>query len=514
MTVRAPRPRAAWGFAGRLAFATSGLIVAACLVLGAILVWRDLTELARGLDERGRTIADYLARDAELSMLSGNRDELQQLATLARAQRDVLYASFIDGNGTVLASGGEVDGAPAWRFEAPIVTTDLRPQREELEFGGQPSAGHGGRQAPQKQVGTVVVGIALEPLERHRREIFLTTALFTVLVAVFAVLSAVLLAKAITRPLQALAHAADAIAQGQLHTTVDVRTGDEIGAVAGSFNAMAQSLAQSRAVLEDYSRTLEEKVRARTERLETLNRDLEEANRLKSEFLATVSHELRTPLNVIMGYTGMLAEGAGGAVSDEQSTMLVTIQRYSKLQFDLITNVLDFSRLASGQTSLHRERFALETVLHDVVALHGDGRTPTSVVLTMAVAPGLPELDTDRVKLQEVVRNLVDNAVKFTEAGTVAIEAYAGAAPGTVAIDVRDTGCGIAPDDLAHVFDEFRQVGSTRGTGGVGLGLSIAKRLVEVLGGRISVESCVGSGSTFHLEIPYQVEDLTLAKAS
>jgi signal transduction histidine kinase len=217
-----------------------------------------------------------------------------------------------------------------------------------------------------------------------------------------------------------------------------------------------------------------------------------------------------------MGYTGMLAEGAGGPVTNEQSTMLAAIQRYSKLQFDLITNVLDFSRLVSGQISLHREHFWLSATLQDVVALHDGNPSKKSVLLAATVGPDVPELYTDRVKLQEIVRNLVDNALKFTAEGSVTVEARVGADPDTVVIEVRDTGCGIAPDELLHVFDEFRQVGSndTRSTGGVGLGLSIARRLVEALGGRISVESLVGVGSTFRVEIPCRSEALMLAEAS
>src|SRR5204863_7038214 len=135
--------------------------------------------------------------------------------------------------------------------------------------------------------------------------------------------------------------AADAIARGDFGAQVDVRTGDELGGLARSFNAMAQSLARSRTTLEEYSGALEEKVL-----------ELERANHLKSEFLATISHELRTPLNVILGYTEMLAEGAGGAVTPAQAEMIGTIDRYSRNQLELITSVLDFPRLSSGRVPL------------------------------------------------------------------------------------------------------------------------------------------------------------------
>ena len=503
-------------FGIRLALANSALIVLACALLSWTLVRSDLREIARGLVNRGFALGEHLAREAELSILSGDEDGLRQLGQMARAERDVLYTQFTDVEGRLHATLGERPArrahvptkgdlpptdVDAWEFEVPIYTTDARPQREELL-----AADASGRSPPsdrRQQIGTVLVGLALDPLRAHGDRVAMTAATFTVIVALLAVMSAVLLASAITRPLQVLAAAADRIAGGELETQVALQSEDEVAAVAESFNAMARSLALSRAALEEHRRTLEEKVRARTERLETVNRELDEANRLKSEFLATVSHELRTPLNVIMGYTRMLAEGAGGTVTGEQREMLDSIHRHSKQQLDLISNVLDFSRLASGRVSVHVERFALAPVLEEIRSLHV-GRPPGGVAFVLDVVPGLPEMETDRVKLQEVVRNLVDNAAKFTERGSVTIEARAAKLPGWVAIAVRDTGRGISPEDLPRIFEEFRQVGEgmTRTTGGVGLGLAIVRRLTDVLGGRISVESTLDQGSTFLVEVP------------
>jgi signal transduction histidine kinase len=236
--------------------------------------------------------------------------------------------------------------------------------------------------------------------------------------------------------------------------------------------------------------------------LEEKVEELGKANRLKSEFLATVSHELRTPLNVIIGYAEMLAEGDD--LTEEQAEMVAAIRRYSTLQLDLITDVLDFSRLSSGRISCHVERFALAPLLAEVQALHAARLTNPQLALAVAADPGLPVFETDRVKLQEVIHNLVDNAIKFTDAGTVAVSARPTADPAWLTLEVRDTCAGIPPEDLEHVFDPFHQGGasSTRRTGGVGLGLSIVKQLVTALGGTVSVSSRVGEGSTFRVDIP------------
>jgi signal transduction histidine kinase len=248
---------------------------------------------------------------------------------------------------------------------------------------------------------------------------------------------------------------------------------------------MAESIARSRTAIE-------EKVR-----------ELERANHLKSEFMATISHELRTPLNVILGYVEMLVGGAGGEVSPEQAEMLATIERYSRDQLALITSVLDFTRLTSGKVSLNVERFALAPLLDEIERQQGVRLRDKDVALSVTVDAAVDEVETDRVKLQEICGNLVDNAVKFTEAGTISVRAYL-AEPGWLRIDVADSGRGIPPEDVESIFEAFHQLGdsSTRSTGGVGLGLSIVKQLAEALGGSVSVSSTVGEGSVFRVLIP------------
>jgi signal transduction histidine kinase len=379
---------------------------------------------------------------------------------------------------------------------------DTRPQREEIQLFD--SSIDPARPAQRgTRIGTVAIGISLDPLSELRRQTVVAATLLTALVTILAVLIAVLIAKVITRPLQALAAAADDLASGNMDVRVATSTNDEIGAVAVSFNAMADSITRSRAALQSYSHSLEEKVATRTQHLEALNQRLEEASQLKSEFLSTVSHELRTPLNVILGYVEMLTDEASGPLTVAQSDLLNSIGRYSKLQLGLITNVLDFSRLGSGRISFHVERFALAPLLEEIRML-ASSRLIGPVTVTAVVAPEVPELETDRVKLHEILRNLVDNAIKFTDRGTVSVTVHTDTSRGRIVIDVSDTGRGIAAADLTNVFEPFRQVGDQqiRHVAGVGLGLSIVKQLVEALGGTVSVTSTPGAGSRFRVEIP------------
>ncbi len=504
------------GFAFRLAATTSCLIVITCASLSWFIVQRNLAEVERNLYEKIRMMAEQLARNAELAMLSGNRSLLEELARNARTDRDLRYVHFFDDHGNCIASseaslpapsklrgsvpitGQQVVNASTWETYVPIFTTPQRGQREELGFAGEESDVSRAR----REIGSVAMGVSRTRLRDLRDRMLVTAAAVTALIVLVGVVLPAVLAQNLTRPLNSLVKATELIAQGSLNATVPIERKDEIGALATSFNEMVHSLARSRAELEEYNRNLEEKVRSRTERLEALNEELREANRLKSEFLATVSHELRTPLHVILGYTDMLSEGGVGAVNEDQQGLLQAVRRYSKLQLELLTDVLDFSRLTSGRVSYRIERFALAPLLRDIESLY-QARLAGGAVQLLVDVPTDLELQTDRIKLQEILRNLVDNAVKFTEVGTVRLQVSTLTA-NTVVIEVSDTGKGIPMEEQAQVFEPFQQGGqsSTRNTGGVGLGLSIVKQLCQALGGSVSVTSKEGQGSSFRVEIP------------
>lgn len=228
--------------------------------------------------------------------------------------------------------------------------------------------------------------------------------------------------------------------------------------------------------------------------------ELARANDVRAEFIATMSHELRTPLNVVIGYGQMLTDGAYGPVPDEQRDVLHRIDQSARELHELISTTLDLTRIESGRVSVETCDVDVGRILGEVVA-ELEPLRPRAVELHCNVSQGLPPLATDPMKLKVIVKNLVRNALKFTDAGSVSIDAYL--VDGGVEIRVDDTGIGIGPEFQEQAFEAFRQaLPGQDGRGGVGLGLHIVRRLVELLEGSVRLESTLGVGSRFFLLLP------------
>jgi PAS domain S-box-containing protein len=268
------------------------------------------------------------------------------------------------------------------------------------------------------------------------------------------------------------------------------------------------------AELQQASAGLELKVREATAELahqnELLRRQalaLEQASAAKSQFLANVSHEFRTPLNAILGYSLMLMGGFYGQLTEEQARTVQRIDANSKHLATLINDVLDIERIEAGRMPLQISQFPVQDVVREVMEELQGVIAQSSAEVALVLPADLPRLRSDRQKLKQILVNLLSNALKYTKEGTIEISAAHDAATSRLALSVRDSGVGIASEDHTRIFEPFQQAKRviTRPQGGTGLGLAISRRLAQMLGGDIGVQSALGAGSTFTVNIPVRV---------
>jgi PAS domain S-box-containing protein len=240
--------------------------------------------------------------------------------------------------------------------------------------------------------------------------------------------------------------------------------------------------------------------------IEEKGKELAEASQHKSQFLANMSHELRTPLNAILGYTELIADGIYGQQSDKMLGVLKRLESNGKHLLGLINDVLDLSKIEAGQLALELSDYSLEDIAQTVRSTLEPLAADKKLAFKVVVAAKLPPGRGDGRRLTQVLINLVGNAIKFTDVGEVAITAAA--TDGSFHLSVCDTGPGISAADQAKLFQEFQQADNavTRKKGGTGLGLAISKRIIEMHGGKIWVESQLGQGSTFAFTLPVVVE--------
>jgi len=330
--------------------------------------------------------------------------------------------------------------------------------------------------------------------------------IISLFIIVLSVLAANFLSKFLLIPIKKLISGVKKMTFGERGVVVKINSKDEIGQLGSMFNEMSAKLNQSFDELAKANDELEIRVEERTLELEEAKQEAEEANRAKSAFLANMSHELRTPLNAIIGYSELLEEEAQDIGEEEFGQDLGKIKSAGKHLLSLINDVLDLSKIEAGKMELYLETFELKTMIDEVISTIKPLIEKNSNALQLEISPNLGTMHADLTKIRQSLFNLISNASKFTDHGniTLIIKRYLKDDQEWVSMRVSDSGIGMTPEQLGKLFKAFSQADSStsRKYGGTGLGLNITKRFCEMMGGDIRVESEIGVGSTFIIELP------------
>ncbi len=482
---------------------------------------RRIALMKKNLIERGKTLSDNLSRQVENGIASFNLSGVTEVINKAVAEDEELsYAVLMDTSRIAYIHTmkpqlqqemllGEEDIFAATQKKATI-NEYKKGQDAFLEFIVPIciSTAHWGvfRLGFSLDLFNNEIANSRSEIVVQHKDMVVRSILTSVVFVGMGIIIVLLMSTRLSNPLVRLTESARELAKGNFSAAlnIEVKSEDEVGILAAAFKEMSRNLKASYRKLEDYSQTLEQKVAERTRELASTNMQLQEASQAKSSFLANMSHELRTPLNSIIGFSEVLSEKTFGELNEKQAKYVNNIHVSGKHLLALINDILDLSKVEAGKIELKIEELSLKEIVEECYALVKSLASKKNIWLEIKIEDILI-INVDPVRFKQIMYNLLSNAIKFTpEGGRVDI----GAKPVNemVQISVHDTGIGIAKENYEKVFEEFKQIDSSysKQYQGTGLGLPLTKKLVELHGGKIWLESELGKGSVFTFTISQQ----------
>ncbi|HBO4504408.1 TPA: response regulator [Pseudomonas aeruginosa] len=488
--------RHGWDIRTRMLAISLGPALLLTLLLTAYFTYSRLQDLHQELTHTGQLIADQLAPAAEYGVIAGNTPVLQKLLQATLDTPHVRFIEVRDRNDNILVYVEQLPGA--LQNAAPIDIFHSTIQHQRIALASDPlldGASEGDGQSGEDYLGRVVVGMSNDAFSQRQQEILLKAALLAAFALILTFLVARRLAQRLSAPISTMGQAVEAIQSGDYKTSLPILDDGEIGDLARHINNLASGLDRA-------SREQEQAI----SQLISAREEAEQANRAKSDFLAMMSHELRTPMNGVLGMLQLL-ETTEQTREQAEYTALATESTEHLLK--VINDILDFSRIERGALELECIPFNLLELVQGSALVFQHSAQQRGLALELQIQAGLENIEVcgDPTRIRQILVNLLGNALKFTEEGAIHLSLEWQALDHDVlwlTCAVHDSGIGISPERLEHMFDAFQQADSSisRRYGGTGLGLAIARTLAERMGGTLQAESKEGSGSTFTLEIP------------